>query len=353
MLDRERAVASARVPAGMSAGARDAVVCFGEALIDFLARPAQGDAPRQFVEQAGGAPANVAVGVARLGGNARFVGMLSTDMFGDVLLAQLRRHGVDVAHVKRTDAARTALAFVSLDDNGERSFNFYRPPAADLLFAPNDFAGDMFADAAILHVCSNSLTAPGIADTTLHGMAMATAAGALVSMDLNLRPSLWPRGIDPLPTVWRALSLAQLVKLSREELAFLADGGGERAAIERLFNASTRAIVVTDGAAPVRWHTRAASGEHATFPVTAIDTTAAGDAFVAGLLHWLAMRGTTAANLADVFADAARCDELLQHAAAAGALATRRNGAFDAMPSAADVQSLIEPLVETLVEPRP
>src|SRR5690606_32691752 len=133
-----------------------AIACFGEALIDFLALPAQpGEDGRRFLEQAGGAPANVAVGIARLGGDARFVGMLSTDMFGDFLLAQLARFGVDCDQVRRTGDARTALAFVSLDARGERSFNFYRPPAADLLFRAADFDDGAFADLAAFHVCSN------------------------------------------------------------------------------------------------------------------------------------------------------------------------------------------------------
>ncbi|MDB6163151.1 MAG: fructokinase, partial [Xanthomonadaceae bacterium] len=114
---------------------RSIIACFGEALVDLLAQPAATPAePRHFVEYAGGAPANVAVAVARLGGTARFVGMLGADLFGDMLLAQLQDAGVDTQCVRRTAAARTALAFVSLDAAGERSFSFYRPPAADLLF---------------------------------------------------------------------------------------------------------------------------------------------------------------------------------------------------------------------------
>lgn len=320
-----------------------AIACFGEALIDFLARPAQAPGmPRQFTEHAGGAPANVAVGVARLGGDARFVGMLSADMFGDFLLSEFDRYGVDVAQVRRTDAARTALAFVSLADGGERSFNFYRPPAADLLFRPSDFDAAAFDDLAILHVCSNSLTAPDIADSTLHGMRRAGDAGALVSLDLNLRPALWPRGEDPSPVLWRALERAQLVKLSREELAFLARDGGNDEVIARLFAHATQAVVVTDGAAPVRWWTRDANGEAPTFRVDPLDTTAAGDAFVAGLLQRIAVHGLKAESLAAAFATADTRDDLLRHAAAAGALATTRFGAFAAMPALADVHALLE-----------
>jgi fructokinase len=325
----------------LNAPARNTVACFGEALIDFLADPPGADeAVRRFSRHAGGAPANVAVGVARLGGSARFVGMLGDDMFGRFLLAQLQHHGVDTAQVRRTSEAPTALAFVSLDEDGERSFSFYRPPAADLLFRAADFDPAAFASLAVFHCCSNSLTEPGIAAATLHGMALAAGAGALASFDLNLRPALWPRGADPRPVAWQALERAQLVKLSREELEWLAQDGGEEAAIARLFANAARVVLVTDGGAgPIRWWTRAKRGEAHTFRVDAVDTTAAGDAFVAGLLQRIVSLGV-AGDVAGAFEDDASRTDLLRHAMAAGALATTRYGAFDAMPSAAEVRDL-------------
>lgn len=323
--------------------ARDVVACFGEALIDFLAQPPKDDAaPRTFVEYAGGAPANVAVGVARLGGGARFIGMLGRDLFGEFLLREFARYGVDTAQARTTDAARTALAFVSLDARGERSFSFYRPPSADLLFGVDDFAAGAFDGVAALHVCSNSMTAPGCAAATLHGMGLAADAGALVSMDLNLRPMLWDADADPRTVVWPALERAHLVKLSREELAFLQDLGTEADVFARLFAAQACAVVVTDGAAPIRWCTRDASGVAPTHAVQPIDTTAAGDAFVAGLLHALVRDAIGVDRLPHAFADDAQRGRLLDYAAAAGALATTRHGAFAAMPADADVRALLQ-----------
>lgn len=320
---------------------RRAIVCFGEALVDLLARPSSRvGAPRQFVEYAGGAPANVAVAVARLGGDARFVGMLGADMFGDMLATQLRDAGVDIRHVRRTPAAKTALAFVSLDAAGERSFSFYRPPAADLLFAEGDFAPDTFDDAAVFHVCSNSLTEPGIAAATLAGMRRARAAGALLSVDLNLRTSLWSDAIDPLPRLWQMLDEADLVKLCRSELDFLARTDSADAVLQRLLQMRAQCVLVTDGAAPIRWHTRTRQGVAPTFPVDALDTTAAGDAFVGAWLQALVEQGLDAGSVATFFASAA-LEEPLRFAAAAGALATTRHGAFAAMPTHADVEQLL------------
>jgi len=199
------------------------VVCFGEALIDMLTQPWHApDAPYAFVPYAGGAPANVAAAAARLGADAHFVGMLGEDMFGDFLLDSLTAAGVGTSGIVRTDKAKTALAFVALDGKGERSFSFYRPPSADLLFTCDDFRADGFDDVGSFHVCSNSLTEDTIAKTTFNGMARARAAGAVVSLDLNLRPALWPADTDPTPRLWQALESADLVKLAQDELDYLA-----------------------------------------------------------------------------------------------------------------------------------
>ncbi|MEI7037578.1 carbohydrate kinase [Fulvimonas yonginensis] len=318
---------------------RPGILCFGEALIDFHAEGVgETGFPRAFVPFAGGAPANVAVAVARLGGRARFAGMLALDPFGDFLLDSLRRAGVDVGDVARTGEANTALAFVSLDARGERSFNFYRPPSADLLFRPEHFRAGAFDDVSVFHVCSNSMTDPALAETTREGMRRAQAAGALVSFDLNLRPALWPRESDPRPSVWPALHLADVVKLCAEEYAWLAEDG---ALLERLWQGRTRLLVVTDGPRPLRWFRRDAQGELPCPQVDAVDTTAAGDAFVGGLLCRLAELGGVAA-LDALLDDRAALGGMLAFAAACGALTVTRQGSFSAMPSAAEVHAFLE-----------
>jgi len=320
------------------------VLCFGEALIDFHAQAAiDAQAPPVFVPHAGGAPANVAVSVARLGGHAAFIGMLAHDMFGELLLTQLRAAGVDTSHVARTDEAPTALAFVAHAADGERSFSFYRPPAADLLFREVHFDEAMFRGAAAFHACSNSLTEEAIAHVTVQGMRRARAAEALVSFDLNLRPALWPRGEDPTPQLWRALAEADLVKLSAEELAFLAaPAGGEATVFERLWQGPARFIVVTDGARGLRWYTRDRHGGLPAFSVTAVDTTGAGDAFIAGLLYRLANAGIGAKDLAQLAAADDRRGDMLCYAAACGALAVTRAGSFSAMPTHDAVHAFLQ-----------
>ena len=320
------------------------ILCFGEALIDFLARPGETvDAPRAFLQFAGGAPANVAVAVARLGGDARFIGMLGEDMFGDFLLDSLRDAGVGTDGIVRTNDAKTALAFVALDADGERSFSFYRPPAADLLFRDEHFQPAMFERASAFHACSNSLTEPAIAEATYAGLRRARESGALASVDLNLRQVLWAPAVDPAPWLWRLLDEAVLVKLARNELEYLAAPlGGDDAVFDRLFAGHARLVLVTDGAADMQWRTRDASGSVHGFKVRAIDTTAAGDAFVGGLLYWLAEQRIDAACFDSFIADVDAIRDAMRFGAACGALAVTRHGAFAAMPTHADVQRLLQ-----------
>lgn len=324
------------------------IVCFGEVLIDLLAQPpATPDTPRAFLQYAGGAPANVAVAAARLGADTHFAGMLGEDMFGDFLRESLESAGVATDCIVRTGEAKTALAFVALDATGERSFSFYRPPAADLLFRTEHFQPNCFHGTGSFHVCSNSLTEPTIAETTFNGMLRARAAGAVVSLDLNLRPALWPVNVDPAPRLWEALVNADLVKLSQEELDYLArpfGGGadGEARVRERLFEGQAQLLIVTDGAAPIRWFTREASGQVTSFRVETHDTTAAGDAFVGGLLFRLGERGGDGAGFTAFCRDRAAIEDTLRFGAAVGALAVTRKGAFAAMPTLAEVQQLLQ-----------
>jgi len=323
------------------------ILCFGEALIDMHAQAFDG---RGFAQQlrpfAGGAPANTAVAVARLGGHARFAGMLAQDRFGDFLLDNLQQAGVDTADVARTDAANTALAFVTLDARGERSFSFYRPPAADLLFRTEHFRARAFDDTAAFHACSNSLTDPALAEATLEGMRRARRAGTLVSFDLNLRPALWPRDGEPREPSWQALQLADVVKLSAEEFAWLADdsegASGEDALLERLWRGATRLLMVTDAERPLRWFRPGDRGELPGYRVDAVDSTGAGDAFVGGLLHQFAAQGIGPGELDGWIDERSRLHAALRYASACGALAVTRPGSFAAMPAAAEVTRFME-----------
>ncbi|MGC8781714.1 MAG: PfkB family carbohydrate kinase, partial [Anaerolineae bacterium] len=200
----------------------DVIAC-GELLIDFVATQAGvtlAQAPA-FVKAAGGAPANVAVGVARLGYRAGFMGQVGDDDFGHFLADTLAEAGVDTAGLRFSAEARTALAFVSLRADGERSFMFYRHPSADMLWRPADVDAAYAASTRIFHYGSISLIGEPSRSATLTALGHARAAGALISCDPNLRIHLWPSAAAARAGILDGLGHADLVKVSREELAFL------------------------------------------------------------------------------------------------------------------------------------
>jgi fructokinase len=171
----------------------DVIAC-GEMLIDFVSTVSGvtlADAPA-FQKAAGGAPANVAAGVARLGYRAGFMGQVGDDEFGRFLADTLRKDGVDIGGLRFSADARTALAFVSLRADGEREFMFYRHPSADMLWRPEDVDAAFAAQARIFHYGSISLIGEPSRGATLAALEHARAGGALISYDPNLRLALWP-----------------------------------------------------------------------------------------------------------------------------------------------------------------
>lgn len=311
------------------------VLCFGEALIDM--RGERHDGGNRYLPQPGGAPANVAVGIARLGGRARFAGQVGADLFGDDIARALAHHGVDVSLLARSGSALTALALVSLDAAGERSFSFYRTGTADLGYRAAQMPQQALADAGIFHICSNTLTEPDIRDTTRALMTRARQAGCLVSFDINYRPQLWPDPAEA-PAIIRELAQqADLVKFSREELAELYGGSGP-ARVRALLDGGSGLVVVSDGAAPVRAYTGTGEIETPAPPVAAVDTTAAGDALVAGLLFRLATEGVSAAGLKWWLAEPGRLSAAMDFAVRCGAFTATRFGAFDALPRQQDLR---------------
>jgi fructokinase len=326
-------------------GAPKHLLAFGEALIDLLQDPADA---ALYHRNAGGAPANVAVGFARLGGAARFMGMLSTDAFGRFLWETLAANGVDLRYARSTGAANTALAVVSLAADGERSFGFYRPPAADLLFGAGHIDGAALADAPWLHLCSNSLTAEPVRGATFALLEHAAAANCPISFDVNWRPSLWQAGGERAGSralVHSLLPRAHLLKLSAQEWRWLAGGdagadnqSADEALCAHCFEGDTEMIVVTDGADPVRTRVRGGGWTaHRVAPIAVVDSTAAGDAFVAALLARLAATGAGPGELPAMLGDAAQLAAHIGFAARCGAFACSRYGAFDALPAMSDV----------------
>ena len=167
----------------------------GEALIDMIPSRVgcSFDEVPAFSPGVGGAPANVCAAVARLGGRSALLSQLGDDPFGHKIARALAGCGVELSHLEFTGKASTALAFVSLAENGQRTFSFCRKPSADLLYAPEQIDPGWFSQAFALHFCSVSLVDSPMRYAHLAAITAAREAGAILSFDPNLRFPLWPR----------------------------------------------------------------------------------------------------------------------------------------------------------------
>ena len=192
---------------------------------------------------AGGAPANVAAAVARLGGTAGMISQVGEDAFGTHILKVLQSNGVDTGNVFRTGKANTGLAFVSLDASGNREFSFFRNPSADLFLCEEQITPAMFADCAALHFCSVDLVDWPVKAAHRRAIGLAQEAGALISFDPNVRLPLWERPEDCQAAIRAFLPFADLVKLSDDEVEFVTGCKEEREAARRLFAGGCRMLL--------------------------------------------------------------------------------------------------------------
>ncbi|NRD77933.1 carbohydrate kinase [Bacillus sp. BRMEA1] len=313
----------------------------GEVLIDFI--PLQkGEMLKNVVEferAPGGAPANVAAAVARLGGKSSMISKLGLDAFGDFLIETLNQTGVETDKILRTDVANTALAFVSLRNDGERDFSFYRNPSADLLMKEEEIAGDWFSSGDILHFCSVDLVESPMKLAHIKAIQEAKQNGALISFDPNVRLPLWKNPDHCRETIVSFIPKAHLLKISDEELSFITNMDHEEEAIRSLFIGDVRAVIYTKGAMGAELYLKDEQFISKGYRVTVQDTTGAGDAFVGGFLYQLLANNVTPLNLEDICRR--NHDEFLQFANAVGALTTTGKGAISSLPNKEQVLELM------------
>ena len=297
------------------------VVSFGELLIDFVSNESGvtvGEASG-FEKKPGGAPANVAVAVAKLGHKSIFMSQVGDDPFGHYLAGVLAAEGVDISAMTYSGEARTALAFVSLAAGGERSFMFYRHPSADMLMTKDDLKLDQLDGMKIFHFGSITMIGEPSKTATLTAAQTALNKGLLVSYDPNLRLPLWDSPEAAREGMLAGFEYAHVVKISDEELEFL---GGD---LDALWRERNQLILVTEGAGGANAYTRKGHIKVDGFTVNSVDTTGAGDAFVAGMLVGILEN--------DDYLDLDRLRSLIRFANATGAITTTGRGAIPSIPT--------------------
>ncbi|KAL6970748.1 carbohydrate kinase PfkB [Sarracenia purpurea var. burkii] len=289
-----------------------------------------------FLNAPGGAPANVAIAVSRLGGRAAFVGKLGDDEFGHMLAGILKKNGVNGDGILFDQGARTALAFVTLRADGEREFMFYRNPSADMLLTPDELNLELIRSAKVFHYGSISLIVEPCRSAHLKAMEVAKGAGALLSYDPNLRLPLWPSAEEARTQIMSIWDKAEVIKVSDVELEFLtgSDKIDDESALS-LWHSNLKLLLVTLGEKGCRYYTKNFHGSVDGFHVKAVDTTGAGDSFVGALLCKIV-------DDQSVLEDEARLKEVLKFSNACGAITTTKKGAIPALPTESEALSLLK-----------
>ncbi|MEB3266760.1 MAG: carbohydrate kinase [Cyanobacteriota bacterium] len=333
----------------MHTSAAPRVLCFGEALVDRLGPPGgdphQADASH---DRLGGAPANVACGLGRLGTASAFLGRVGEDCIGAAFAALFADRGVDTRALQWDLERPSRIVLVRRDGTGERSFGGFSgdrgqgfaDQAVDAA-ALDQAVTPLLAEAAWLLCGTLPLASPRSAAALNQLLPRLADHGVALAVDVNWRPTFW--GLPPnqgppadvLDRLQPLLDQADLIKCTREEALWLFSSTDAVALQQALPHQP--AVLVTDGPQPVTWAIASASGQLPAQPVAAVDTTGAGDAFTAGLLHQLVGRP----QLLGDGADAGERQEALRFAAACGALVCRAAGAIDPQPTAAEVLELL------------
>jgi fructokinase len=317
------------------------VVTLGELIIDMVA--VETNRPLAEVESfrraPGGAPANVACGVRRLGRSAGFIGKVGADPFGDYLRRTLENEGVDTCGLVSAAEARTTLAFIGVHDDGRKEVIFWRNPGADMLLAAGDVDESYVAGAGCFHFGSISLIDEGPREATFKAARAARRAGRLVSFDPNWRPALWPSEDRGHLAIGTALPLADTVKVSREEWRLVTGTDDLEAGSRAIHKAGPRLVVVSLGEDGCYYHHAAGSGVVPGFNVKVVECTGAGDGFAASIIVDLLDHIETGGTLESL--DRSTLERLCRRANAVGAMACTRVGAIPSLPTRAEANVLL------------
>ena len=310
------------------------ITALGELLIDFTPIPGQ---PPRYIQNPGGAPANVLSAAAAQGASCALIGKVGDDPFGDFLISAASARGVDCSAVCRDKTVPTTLAFVCLSPDGDRSFRFYRDPGADVRLTPEDVPTALIHDSRIFHIGSLSLTDEPARAATQFAVAQAKQAGALLSYDPNYRAPLWRSEEEARTWMRWPLPQVDILKVSAEELPLLVDTDDIEAGSRRLAELGIPLVLVSMGADGTCCRRGNLFFHRPAYPVQAVDTTGAGDAFMgtvlAGVCH-LDRAGLEALDKAFLTA-------LVDRANAAGGLTATRRGAIAVMPTTAELDAFL------------
>lgn len=309
------------------------ITAVGELLIDFTPAGSNAAGNALFAQNPGGAPANVLAAAGRLGSKTAFIGKVGNDGFGKFLKSTLDQNGISTDNLVMTDEVHTTLAFVQLDEKGDRSFAFYRKPGADIMLTADEVHPELLKNTKFLHFGSVSLTEEPSRSATLYAVKTAKEAGAIISYDPNYRAPLWSSETEAKQQMHAALPLADLVKLSEEEMVMLTGEHDLLAGARRIQELGVTLVLVTLGSKGAFYLLGDSFGTLPTYDVKTIDTNGAGDTFFGAVLYRL--KGKSLQEIKELTVP--ELTEIISFANAAGSMTTMKSGAIPAMPTLEEV----------------
>ncbi len=301
------------------------VVALGEILIDMTYAGKSEGGQVLFEQNPGGAPANVLSAVKRLGGEVAFIGKVGDDMHGRFLLETLKKEDICTDGIIVDDSVFTTLAFVNIDEKGDRSFSFARKPGADTCLSFEEVNKELIENTKIFHVGSLSLTDEPVKSATLKALDMAKSLGKIISYDPNWRAPLWKSEEEGKKEMRSILPYVDIIKISDEETKLLTDFESEEDASCALIEQGVKTVIVTMGEKGALVRTKEGSVTCKAQKVKAVDTTGAGDAFMGSFLWNVSRCGEREISLKEA-------KNFAEFSNRVSAWCVGRRGAINAMP---------------------
>jgi len=306
------------------------IVTLGELLIDFTPCGQQ-DGQQVYMQNPGGAPANVVVAASGFGMDTAYLGKVGDDTFGRYLAGVLESRGVDVSGMKYSPDVHTTLAFVHLFPNGDRDFSFYRKPGADIMYGVEDLDADMIKNARVFHFGAVLMTDEPVRSAMFKALEIAKLAGVTISYDPNYRAPLWNSADEAKEYMLEGMKYADVLKLSDNEVQFLFGDMDMEEAARMLVKRGAKLAFVTMGADGAAFACSEGSGVERGFAAKAVDATGAGDCFTAGVLSSYIRSGLKPPSVCGL-------REFVRFANAAASVCVEKKGGIPSMPTLAQVE---------------
>ena len=304
------------------------VLIYGDAFVDYIAKESSSNST--FVTFLGGATVNVAAGISRLGAASAFITVTGDDETSKFVRDELRKEGVDLSFAKLENDKRVSGVYVHLTEDNDRVFHSYVDETPDIQVEPSNLSERAFQEASVLHICSGTMFQPMALKTTREAVRLAKMTDLWLSLDVNIRPLRWESEELCRETILSFITEVDVLKLTDEELFFLTETTKLEVGIEKLESFKIPVILITVG----EMGTYAVIDDIITHvgvdPVIPVDTTGAGDAFIAGILRQIHLKGKPENRNEWI--------DYISFGNKLGALCATKPGALSAMPRLEEIE---------------